>query len=159
MQKYRKYQTNSDVVRIFSAVLGEFMFGAWWISFVYMDIFIDLFSFFCLKWKFVICLFKTKRVCKYIHLNKIETSRKTTKKHAKINFFNLTKWYFRPKWKFNTWDDFFADSKRQKFYIENKVLIVSKIRNFSKFSKKLTGRNFLRILNILIICWLLMYYS
>ena len=42
--------------------------------------------FFCLKWKFVICLFKTKRVCKYIHLNKINTSRKTTKNTLKSTF-------------------------------------------------------------------------
>ena len=80
-----------------------------------------------------------------------------TKKHAKMPFFNLTKWYFHPKWKFNTSSDFLPMTKRRNFQPKDKLLIINEIQNYSKHSKKRAGRNFLGKSHILIIYWLSIY--
>ena len=88
----------------------------------------------------------------WMHLLKI------AKNMTKINLLNLTKWYFRPKWKFNIWSDFLPVAKRRIFYSKDNWLIINKIQNFSKPSKKCVGHNFSMVLCVLIICWLLALY-
>ena len=80
-------------------------------------------------------------------------------KHAKTDFFKMTKWYFRPKWKFNTWTDFLSRTKRRNFYVKDNILIINEMWFLWKMLKKCAGRKFLTILSILIRRWLLMNYN
>ena len=84
---------------------------------------------------------------------------KTAKNIIKTPFLILTKWYFRPKWKFNIWTDFLPAAKRQKIYSNNNTLIINQIQMFQKSSKNAPNDNFSRILNIQIIFWLLIRYN
>ena len=76
-----------------------------------------------------------------------------------MQLFKVTKWYFRPKWRFNIWSDFLRRTKRQKFPLKDKILKINIIQKFSKSSKKHVGRNFSVEFCIRIIYWLLISYS
>ena len=121
---------------------------------------IRFFCNFCIAKRRYIATFVDKEEYIHSHHHRHSTTpSKTAKNTLKTQLSNLTKWYFRPKWKFNTSSDFLVMEKKWNFLLRYKLLIISQIQNFSKYSKKTDWTHFLKFLNTLVIYWLLMSYK